>query len=101
MDWGSERGCLVAENWNLLQLDLSPLAGRRVLIVDDVITAGTAISQALVCIADAGGIAATAWPRVIAARFTLSLQSKESVSTGGAPLTRQLIHVVTLRNRLS
>lgn len=50
---------------------------------------------------DAGGIAATAWPRVIAARFTLSLQSKESVSTGGAPLTRQLIHVVTLRNRLS
>ena len=30
VDWGSERGCLVAENWNLLQLDLSPLAGRRV-----------------------------------------------------------------------
>ena len=40
------------------QLIGAPLAGRRVLIVDDVITAGTAVSQALACIADAGGIAA-------------------------------------------
>ncbi|WP_158983691.1 orotate phosphoribosyltransferase [Lysobacter panacisoli] len=36
----------------------APLAGRRVLIVDDVITAGTAIREALGLIADAGGIAA-------------------------------------------
>lgn len=34
------------------------LAGRRVLIVDDVITAGTAIREALTIIADAGGTAA-------------------------------------------
>ena len=40
------------------QLIGAPLPGRRVLIVDDVITAGTAVSQALACIADAGGIAA-------------------------------------------
>jgi len=33
----------------------APLAGRRVLIVDDVITAGTAIREALGLIADAGG----------------------------------------------
>lgn len=33
----------------------APLAGRRVLIVDDVITAGTAIREALRLIADAGG----------------------------------------------
>lgn len=33
----------------------APLAGRRVLIVDDVITAGTAIRQALALIAEAGG----------------------------------------------
>lgn len=33
----------------------APLAGRRVLIVDDVITAGTAIREALSIIADAGG----------------------------------------------
>ncbi|NYZ61985.1 orotate phosphoribosyltransferase [Luteimonas deserti] len=33
----------------------APLAGRRVLVVDDVITAGTAIREALGLIADAGG----------------------------------------------
>ena len=33
----------------------APLAGRRVLVVDDVITAGTAIREALSIIADAGG----------------------------------------------
>jgi orotate phosphoribosyltransferase len=36
----------------------APLAGRRVLIVDDVITAGTAIREALAIIRDAGGAAA-------------------------------------------
>ncbi len=36
----------------------APLAGRRVLIVDDVITAGTAIREALAIIAGAGGTAA-------------------------------------------
>lgn len=36
----------------------APLAGRRVLIVDDVITAGTAIREALAIIAEAGGKAA-------------------------------------------
>ena len=33
----------------------APLAGRRVLIVDDVITAGTAIREALALIRDGGG----------------------------------------------
>jgi orotate phosphoribosyltransferase len=33
----------------------APLAGRRVLVVDDVITAGTAIREALAIIADGGG----------------------------------------------
>src|SRR5690606_2067488 len=36
----------------------APLAGRRVLVVDDVITAGTAIREALAIIADGGGTAA-------------------------------------------
>lgn len=36
----------------------APLAERRVLIVDDVITAGTAIREALALIGDAGGVAA-------------------------------------------
>lgn len=36
----------------------APLEGRRVLIVDDVITAGTAIREALSLIAEAGGTAA-------------------------------------------
>ena len=37
------------------QLIGAPMAGRRVLIVDDVITAGTAIREALAMIRDAGG----------------------------------------------
>lgn len=36
----------------------APLAGRRVLIVDDVITAGTAIREALGLIGEAGGTVA-------------------------------------------
>ena len=36
----------------------APLSGRRVLIVDDVITAGTAIREALGTIAEAGGLVA-------------------------------------------
>jgi orotate phosphoribosyltransferase len=36
----------------------APLAGQRVLIVDDVITAGTAIREALTIIRDSGGVAA-------------------------------------------
>ena len=36
----------------------APLTGRRVLVVDDVITAGTAIGEALALIAEAGGVAA-------------------------------------------
>ena len=36
----------------------APLAGRRVLIVDDVITAGTAIREALAIIRDGGGVPA-------------------------------------------
>jgi orotate phosphoribosyltransferase len=36
----------------------APLAGRRVLVVDDVITAGTAIREALAIIRDGGGIPA-------------------------------------------
>ncbi len=55
----------------------APLAGRRVLVVDDVITAGTAIREALAIIAGAGGTVAgivVAWtgrrspPRPTAAR---------------------------------
>ena len=40
------------------QLIGAPMAGRRVLIVDDVITAGTAIREALGLIVEAGGIPA-------------------------------------------
>lgn len=43
-----EGGCLIG----------APMAAKRVLIVDDVITAGTAIREALATIAEAGGIPA-------------------------------------------
>jgi orotate phosphoribosyltransferase len=52
----------------------APLAGRRVLIVDDVITAGTAIREALAIIADAGGTPAG---------IVIALDRQEAVAEGG------------------
>ncbi|MFC3552385.1 orotate phosphoribosyltransferase [Lysobacter cavernae] len=56
----------------------APLAGRRVLIVDDVITAGTAIREALAIIADAGGSAAG---------IVIALDRQEAAGGDGAPAT--------------
>lgn len=42
----------------------------------------------------------TDWTQVVAARFTLALESGEKVGTDGQTLRRQLVHVVSLRNRL-
>jgi type IV pilus assembly protein PilW len=42
----------------------------------------------------------SSWPLVVATRITLTLQSTEAVGTDGSPLQRQMIHVVSLRNRL-
>ena len=50
------------------------LDGRRVLIVDDVITAGTAIREALAIIAGAGGVAAG---------IVIALDRQEAVAEGG------------------
>ena len=50
------------------------LEGRRVLIVDDVITAGTAIREALAIIADAGGVPAG---------IVIALDRQEAVAEGG------------------
>jgi orotate phosphoribosyltransferase len=52
----------------------APLAGKRVLIVDDVITAGTAIREALAIIADAGGTPAG---------IVIALDRQEAVAEGG------------------
>jgi orotate phosphoribosyltransferase len=52
----------------------APLAGRRVVIVDDVITAGTAIREALAIIADAGGTPAG---------IVIALDRQEAVAEGG------------------
>lgn len=49
---------------------------------------------------DADSVATTDWPQVVAARLTLSLESQEKVAVDGTALKRQLIHVVSLRNRL-
>jgi orotate phosphoribosyltransferase len=51
----------------------APLAGRRVLVVDDVITAGTAIREALGLIADAGGSTAG---------IVIALDRQEAVDPG-------------------
>ncbi len=54
----------------------APLAGRRVLVVDDVITAGTAIREALGLIRDAGGM-----PAAIA----IALDRQEVVDAEASP----------------
>jgi orotate phosphoribosyltransferase len=58
----------------------APLDGRRVLIVDDVITAGTAIREALAIIGDAGGTAAG---------IVIALDRQEVVGDGDAPGQRR------------
>lgn len=37
--------------------------------------------------------------KIVAVRITLSLESRENVSTDGTALTQQMMHVVTLRHR--
>jgi type IV pilus assembly protein PilW len=44
-------------------------------------------------------IAAADWAKVTAARITLTLEGNARVGTAGEAITRQLIHVVSLRNR--
>ena len=60
----------------------APLAGRRVLIVDDVITAGTAIREALALIREGGGI-----PAGIVIALDRQEITVESQAPGGAALS--------------
>lgn len=47
------------------------------------------------------GTAITNWGQVSAVRIVLTLQGSENVGVDGAPITREVAHVVTLRNRNS
>jgi type IV pilus assembly protein PilW len=47
----------------------------------------------------ASALGANDWPNVTAARVTLTLAGTDKVGPGGAVIERQLIHVVSLRNR--
>lgn len=49
----------------------------------------------------ASSVVATNWQNVLAVRINLTLQGKNKVSTNGTVLSRQLAHIVTLRNRAS
>lgn len=60
----------------------APLAGKRVLIVDDVITAGTAIREALAIIADGGGTPAG---------IVIALDRQERVHEGAAQSAAQAV----------
>ena len=60
----------------------APLAGRRVLIVDDVITAGTAIREALSIIGEGGGTAAG---------IAIALDRQERVREGAAESAAQAV----------
>lgn len=60
----------------------APLAGQRVLVVDDVITAGTAIREALAIIAEAGGTPAG---------FVIALDREERASDGDARSAAQAV----------
>ncbi len=60
----------------------APLQGRRVLVVDDVITAGTAIREALALIRDAGGVPAG---------IVIALDRQERVTEGDARSAAQAV----------
>jgi orotate phosphoribosyltransferase len=60
----------------------APLAGRRVLVVDDVITAGTAIREALAIIRDGGGTPAG---------IVIALDRQERVREGAAQSAAQAV----------
>lgn len=60
----------------------APLAGKRVLIVDDVITAGTAIREALAIITEAGGTPAG---------IVIALDRQERVHEGAAQSAAQAV----------
>ena len=60
----------------------APLAGRRVLVVDDVITAGTAVREALATIAAAGGSAVA---------IAIALDRQETAIEGGARSAAQAL----------
>ncbi len=60
----------------------APLAGRRALIVDDVITAGTAIREALAIISEAGGTPAG---------IVIALDRQERASDGDARSAAQVV----------
>lgn len=60
----------------------APLAGRRVLVVDDVVTAGTAVREALGIIAAAGGSVAA---------LAIALDRQEAVAAGDARSATQAL----------
>jgi len=60
----------------------APLRGRRVLVVDDVITAGTAVREALATIAAAGGTAVA---------IAIALDRQEAASEGGTRSAAQAL----------
>ena len=60
----------------------APLQGRRVLVVDDVITAGTAVREALATIAATGGTAVA---------IAIALDRQEAASEGGAHSAAQAL----------
>jgi orotate phosphoribosyltransferase len=60
----------------------APLAGRRVLVVDDVVTAGTAVREALAMIASAGGTVTA---------LAIALDRQEAVAEGDARSATQAL----------
>ncbi len=49
----------------------------------------------------AASVGASNWKNVLAVRLNLTLQGRDKVGSNGAVLTRQVQHIVTLRNRAS
>lgn len=47
----------------------------------------------------ADSVAANNWGNVISMRITVGLEGQEKIGTDGQPIKRQLVHVVSLRNR--
>ncbi|MCI4569053.1 orotate phosphoribosyltransferase [Lysobacter sp. CFH 32150] len=79
----------------------APLAGKRVLIVDDVITAGTAIREALTIIRDGGGTPAGIVIAIDRQERATEAESRSAAQTVAAEQGIPVIAVATLADLLA
>tara|TARA_B100000780_G_C20790416_1_gene313910 strand:- start:32 stop:445 length:414 start_codon:yes stop_codon:yes gene_type:complete len=79
----------------------APVAGKRVLIVDDVITAGTAIREAIRIIESAGGIVAGVLIALDRAEIVSEEVRKSAIQSVKEEFQKPVVNIIALKHLLS